>query len=431
MTTARSERAFEAARRVLPGGVDSPVRAFGAVGGTPRFIARAEGAWLEDVDGNRLLDYVGSWGPMILGHGHPDVRRAIAEAVARGWSYGAPTEAETELAEAVVAAVPSLERVRFVNSGTEATMSAIRLARAATGRRAVVKFAGCYHGHHDALLVQAGSGAATTGTPSSPGVPPGCTADTLVCRYNDLASVEHAFDARPGDVAAVIVEPVAGNMGVVAPRPGFLDGLRQLCSARGALLIFDEVMTGLRLARGGAQERFGITPDLTTLGKVIGGGMPVGAYGGRADLMARISPEGDVYQAGTLSGNPVAMAAGRATLAVLERLDGWSRLERLGARLEAALAPRLEPYADRVRLARVGSMFTLFFSARPVEDFDAALACDTGAFGRYFHAMLEAGIHLPPSQFEANFISLAHTEDDIDRTAAAMADAVAHALSDA
>jgi len=428
---AASDEAFAAACARMPGGVNSPVRAFGAVGGTPRFIASARGSHLVDLDGNDYVDFVGSWGPMILGHANASVHDAIVSAVDRGWTFGAPTTAETELAAEVCDAVNSIEKIRMVNSGTEATMSAIRLARACTGRNRVIKFSGCYHGHHDALLVAAGSGLATAGTPSSPGVTPGSVADTVLCRFNDLDSVREAFRATPDDIACIIVEPVAGNMGVVAPKPGFLEGLRTVCSAHGALLVFDEVMTGFRVARGGAQARFAVAPDLTTLGKIIGGGMPVGAYGGRADLMQRVAPSGDVYQAGTLSGNPAAMAAGIATLRALRAHGAYDRLEALGTQLEQGLAAVLQKHADTVSFARVGSMFTLFFHSGRVEHFDDAMACDTGAFGRYFHAMLDAGYYVPPSQFEANFISLAHTDDEIQAAAAAMERAIVTAHGNA
>ena len=421
--TARSEKAFAAAMAVLPGGVNSPVRAFGAVEGVPRFVASASGATITDVDGNGYIDYVGSWGPMILGHCDADVRAAIAAAADRGWSFGAPTERESELALAVIDRVPSVEVVRVVNSGTEATLSALRLARAFTGRDRVIKFVGCYHGHHDAMLVAAGSGLATFGAPSSPGVTTGTTADTIVCPFNDIDSVRSAFEKHAGTVACVIVEPVAGNMGVVPPAESFLDGLRDVCDQHAALLILDEVMTGFRVSRGGAQERFGVTPDLTTMGKVIGGGLPVGAYGGRADIMRRISPEGDVYQAGTLSGNPLAMAAGIATLTKLDSA-AYARLESAGERLEAALFPALKRHASDVTFQRVGSMFTVFFAGKPVENFDDATACDTGHFARYFHAMLDRGVYLPPSQFEACFVSLAHTDADIDSTAVAMSESI-------
>ena len=412
-----SERLFEAARKVIPGGVNSPVRAFGSVGGVPRFIREAAGARMTDADGGEYVDYVGSWGPMILGHNHPEVRAAVAEALERGTSFGAPSPGEVGLAELVVEMVPSVEVVRFVNSGTEATMSALRLARAATGRDRMIKFRGGYHGHADAFLVEAGSGAATLGVPSSPGVTEGAARDTLVAEYNDLDSVRSLFEQYPGEVATVIVEPVAGNMGCVPPAEGFLEGLRSLCDEHGALLIFDEVMTGFRLAAGGAQERFGVMPDLTTMGKVIGGGLPVGAFGGREELMRRVAPDGPVYQAGTLSGNPLAVAAGLATLTRLKEEPGiYDTLERLGERLEAGYARLVDRYPDRLSWNRVGSMATLFFTGETVTGWATSAGQDRERFGRYFHGMLERGIYLPPSPFEALFISAAHTEADVDRT---------------
>ena len=408
---------MERARRVIPGGVNSPVRAFKGVGGAPRFIRAAHGAFLEDADGNELLDYVGSWGVMLLGHGHPAVVRALSAALARGTSFGAPTEGEIQLAEAIVARVPGIEIVRMVNSGTEATMSALRLARAATGRARVVKFRGGYHGHGDAFLVEAGSGAATLGVPSSPGVTPGTAADTLVAEYNDLASVQALFDAHPGEIAAVFVEPVAGNMGCVPPVDGFLAGLKALCGKDGALLVFDEVMTGFRVAPGGAQERYGIVPDLTTLGKVIGGGLPVGAYGGRADLMRRISPEGPVYQAGTLSGNPLAVAGGLATLRFVEEEAGvYEHLESLGRIFDDGFADLSSRLGIPMRWNRVGAMGSLFFSERPVVDWPSASASSRARFTTLFHGLLARGIHLPPSPFEAWFWSWAHTPGDVERT---------------
>jgi glutamate-1-semialdehyde 2,1-aminomutase len=408
---------FQRAVRVIPGGVNSPVRAFRGVGGTPLFIARARGARVEDEDGRSYLDYIGSWGPMILGHGHPAVVDAIRRQVGLGMSFGAPSKLEVEMAEALVARVPSLERVRMVNSGTEATMAAVRLARGATGRSKIVKFEGCYHGHGDAFLIRAGSGAATLGVPDSPGVTEGTARDTLLVAFNDLPGVTRLFADHPGAIAAVIVEPVVGNMGVVPPCSGFLEGLRDLCSRDAAVLILDEVMTGCRVARGGAQERFGVRADLTTLGKVIGGGLPVGAYGGRADLMARVAPEGPVYQAGTLSGNPLAMAAGLATLRQIDATSGfYDTLERLGALLEAGIGAHLARGGYPCRLARVGSMWTLFFTPDEVQDWTGASRCDTSRFGRFFHEMLRRGVSLAPSQFEANFLSIAHTEADVDET---------------
>jgi glutamate-1-semialdehyde 2,1-aminomutase len=430
VTAERSSAWFERARRVTPGGVNSPVRAFGSVGGTPRFIQSASGARLTDVDGGEYIDYVGSWGPMILGHDHPEVRKALMRALAGGTSFGAPAPGEVELAEMVVGMVPGVDLVRFVNSGTEATMSALRLARAATGRDGVIKFRGGYHGHADPFLVEAGSGAATLGVPSSPGVTDGAARDTLVAEYNDVASVRSLLEVNAGQVAAIIVEPVAGNMGCVPPRDGFLEGLRGLCDEHGALLIFDEVMTGFRLAAGGAQELYGVVPDLTTLGKVIGGGLPVGAFGGRESLMRRVAPEGPVYQAGTLSGNPLAMAAGLATVGHLRQNPGvYATLERLGARLEAGYRRLLDGRQDRLSWNRVGSMATLFFSAGPVTGWESASGADRDRFARYFHGMLERGIYLPPSPFEAAFISAAHTEADIDRTVDTAEEVLAEVLS--
>ncbi len=417
---AASRALFEQARERFPGGVNSPVRAFRGVGGEPVFIARAAGARLTDEDGHSYLDYIGSWGPMILGHGHPAVVAAIQEQAARGTSFGAPTRLEVTVADLMRAAVPSLERLRFVNSGTEATMAAVRVARGATGRAGLIKFEGCYHGHGDAFLIKAGSGAATMGVPDSAGVTAGTARDTLTAVFNDLASVARAFDAAPGGIAAVIVEPVVGNMGVVAPEPGFLEGLRDLCTAHGAILILDEVMTGFRLAHGGAQARYGVTPDLTTFGKIIGGGLPVGAYGGRRDLMALVAPDGPVYQAGTLSGNPLAMAAGAATLSALAGNPGvYATLESLGARLEAALTAAIGRHGWPCTLARVGSMWTLFFAPGPIRNWQDASRCETKRFATFFHEMLGRGVMLAPSQFEANFISAAHTPADIDETAEA------------
>lgn len=412
-----SSSLFTRAAALMPGGVNSPVRAFRGVGGTPRFIAAAYGARVEDEDGRRYIDYIGSWGPMILGHGHPAVVEALHRQSARGTAFGAPSRLEVEMAEALTERVPSVERVRMVNSGTEATMAAVRLARGATGRPMFVKFEGCYHGHGDGFLIRAGSGAATLGVPDSPGVTEGTARDTLLAPFNDLDAVERLFHAHKGLIAAVIVEPVAGNMGVVAPRPGFLEGLCALCASDGALLIADEVMTGFRIARGGAQERYGVRADLTTMGKVIGGGLPVGAYGGRSDLMAHIAPEGPVYQAGTLSGNPLAMAAGLATLGAIDAIPGfYAKLEELGRRLERGIAAHVDRRGYSCRLARVGSMWTLFFTADPVDSWEGAARCDTARFARFFHEMLRRGVSLAPSQFEANFISIAHSDADIDAT---------------
>ena len=414
----KSEAAFRRGGKVLVGGVNSPVRAFAAVGGTPPVIERGKGSKLTDIDGNEYIDYVGSYGPAILGHAAEPVVTAICKAIHKGLGYGAPTEAETLLAEAVIAAVPSIEKLRFVSSGTEAAMSAIRLARGATGRNKIVKFIGCYHGHADALLVSAGSGATTMGVPSSPGVPPGATADTLLVPYNDLAAVRDAFGKHPKGIAAVLVEPVAGNMGVVPPAEGFLQGLRGLCDEHGALLTFDEVMTGFRVAFGGAQERYGVRPDITVLGKVVGGGMPVGVFGASAEIMSNLAPEGPVYQAGTLSGNPAAMAAGIATLQELRAEGFYEKLEQTSAALEAGLRKAAETagVTGKMCIQRVGSMVCCFFTPGPVVDYAAATASNTRAFAAWFHSMLDAGVYLPPSQYEAIFVSAAHSEEDIGQT---------------
>ncbi|GAC1349049.1 MAG: glutamate-1-semialdehyde 2,1-aminomutase [Vulcanimicrobiaceae bacterium] len=414
MTRDRSVTAFDRAKRVIPGGVNSPVRAFRGVGGSPVFVRDAAGARFTDLDGNAYIDCVMSWGPLILGHADPAVVAAVQAAAARGTSYGAPTEAESELAELVIAMVPSIERVRFCSSGTEATMSALRLARGFTGRDKVVKFAGCYHGHADAFLISAGSGALTMGTPDSPGITSGTARDTIALPYNDLAALQAAFDAEPAAIAAVIVEPYVGNMGLVLPQPGYLAGLRSLCTRFGALLIFDEVMTGFRVGPGGVQEREGILPDLTTLGKIIGGGLPVGAFGGRADIMAQLSPLGAIYQAGTLSGNPLAMAAGRATLDALRRPGVYEGLDAAGARLTAGLAAVFGRHGVAHQCAHRGSMVGFFFTAAPVIDLASAKTADTAFYGRFFHAMLDRGIYLAPSQFEAGFLSTAHDAATID-----------------
>lgn len=410
---------YRRAQAVLPGGVNSPARAFGAVGGEPIVIRRGEGAHLYDVDGNRYVDFIGSWGPHILGHRHPAVMAAIDEALKFGTSFGAPTPYEADLAELVVEAVPSIEMVRMVNSGTEAAMSAIRLARGFTGRDLIVKFAGCYHGHVDSLLVSAGSGVLTHGHPNSPGVPLGCTRDTLVLEYNDVAGLEEAFKARGAEIAAVFLEPVCGNMGVVVPSAEFLRSLRDLCDRHGSLLVFDEVMTGFRVAYGGAQDLFGARPDLTMLGKIIGGGMPVGAYGGRKEIMSQVSPLGPVYQAGTLSGNPVAMACGIATLRTLRDENPYPALAEKSARLGEGIVAAARRHGFPPTLARVGSMFTYFFNPEAVVDFATAKKSDTRLFARYFWGMMERGVYLPCSQFEANFVSASHSYDDIARTIAA------------
>ncbi len=408
----------------MPGGVNSPARAFGGVGGEPIFFVRGEGAHLFDIDGNRYLDYIGSWGPMILGHNHPRVLAAVQAALARGTSFGAPTEAESELAELIIEAVPSIERVRLVNSGTEATMSAVRLARGFTGRDVIVKFAGNYHGHVDALLVAAGSSAATLGVPNSPGVTRGTAQDTMVLAYNDPASLERAFAEHGQQIAGVIFEPVVGNMGCVVPTPQFLTALTGLTAKHGALLICDEVMTGFRVAYGGAQSLFGFSPDLTTLGKIVGGGLPVGAYGGRAEIMDHILPAGKVFQAGTLSGNPLATAAGIATLQVLRETGVYEQLEARSAQLATGLAAAAKDAGVPHTLARVGSMMTLFFNAEPVTDWTSASHSDVSRFARYFWELIARGVYMPCSQFEALFVSAAHSSDDIEATIAAAREAL-------
>ncbi len=419
MQTERSRALFAAAQRVIPGGVNSPVRAFRAVGGEPLFIQRGAGSHIWDADGNEYIDYVLSWGPLILGHAPPAIVATICQAAQDGTSFGAPTARETELAELVCALVPSVERVRFVNSGTEAVMSALRLARAFTGRDLIIKFDGCYHGHADGLLARAGSGVATLGLPDSPGVPRDAASKTLIAPYNDLAAVEALCAQHPGAVAAVIVEPIAGNMGFVLPQPGFLAGLRALTQAAGALLIFDEVMTGFRVAPGGAQALYGVTPDLTTLGKVIGGGLPVGAYGGRAEIMALVAPQGPMYQAGTLAGNPLAMAAGIATLRALQAPGTYERLGAVAARLAEGFTAAAQRADVPFTAASAGGMWGYFFTAGPVTDYATARQADTDRFARFFQSMLAHGVYLAPSQFEAAFVSLAHTDGDIARTLAA------------
>ena len=412
----KSLAAFARAKALIPGGVNSPARAFGAVGGSPIFIDRADGAYLHDLDGNTYLDFIGSWGPMILGHAHPKVRAAATAAMLRGTSYGAPCELESELAELVVEAVPSIEMVRFTSSGTEAAMSAVRVARGATGRDKFVKFAGCYHGHFDAFLVAAGSAALTLGVPNSPGVPAGGTRDTLVLRFNDVQQLRDVFAAQGDEIAGVMVEPVAGNMGLIVPTPEFRAELRRLTRHHGALLIYDEVMTGFRLAYGGAQELLGDEPDVTALGKIIGGGYPVGAYGGRADVMRKVMPAGPIFQAGTLSGNPVAMAAGVATLTELKAAPPYARLETMGAKLAAGLGEIAAALNVPHTINRVGSMWTFFFTPTPVTDLATATTSDAAKFGRFFWAMMDRGVYLPCSQFEAAFISGATTDADIDAT---------------
>ncbi len=420
MNTQTSEKLFERAKRTIPGGVNSPVRAFKSVGRNPLFIARAQGSRIWDADGNEYVDYVGTWGPAILGHAHPRVVEAIRRAASHGTSFGAPTELEVRMAELICTLVPSVEMVRMVNSGTEATMSAIRLARAFTGKQKIIKFAGCYHGHGDSFLVKAGSGALTFGVPDSPGVPASLAQLTLNATFNSLESVQRLVEQYRGEIAAIILEPVVGNMGCIPPKPGFLEGLRALCTKENILLIFDEVMTGFRLALGGAQQLYNIKPDLTTFGKIIGGGLPVGAYGGRRDIMEMVAPSGTMYQAGTLSGNPLAMTAGYETLsAIVEDRDFFTRLETIGRMLEEGIRANITGLGVPATCNRVGSMFTLFFTPTQVVDDRTALTSDTKRFAVYFRTMLEQGIYLAPSQFEAAFVSSAHSTNDIEKTIAA------------
>jgi glutamate-1-semialdehyde 2,1-aminomutase len=424
LNTTKSDELYQRARQLIPGGVNSPVRAFRAVGRQPIFISEASGAHIKDVDGNVYIDYVGSWGPMILGHSHPAVIDAIREAAARGTSYGAPTELEIELASEITSAFPSIERVRLTSSGTEAAMSAIRLARGFTGRDRIIKFEGCYHGHSDSLLVKAGSGLATFGAPDSAGVPADFARNTCVIPYNDPVALEQILEEQGSEIACVIIEPVAGNMGCVPPAPGYLEAVREMTSRRSVLLIFDEVITGFRLAYGGAQQRYGVKADLTCLGKIIGGGLPVGAFGGRADVMDMISPVGSVYQAGTLSGNPLAVTAGLAMLKLLRESNPYEKLERRSAKLEQGLRDASTEAGVRSIVNRVGSMLTAFFSEDPVTDWSTARKSDTDRYGQFFRAMLDEKVYLAPSQFECAFISLAHTDEVIDRTVEAVRSAM-------
>ncbi|MDL5365752.1 glutamate-1-semialdehyde 2,1-aminomutase [Xanthomonas sp. NCPPB 2654] len=429
MNHSRSHALFSQAQSLIPGGVNSPVRAFKSVGGEPFFVQRADGPYLYDVDGNRYIDYVGSWGPMIAGHNHPAVREAVQRAIGDGLSFGAPCAAEVTMAETITRLVPSCEMVRMVNSGTEATLSAVRLARGATGRSRIVKFEGCYHGHGDSFLVKAGSGMLTLGVPTSPGVPAGLSELTATLSYNDVEGATALFDEIGGEIAAVIIEPVVGNANCIPPRAGYLQHLRDLCTRHGALLIFDEVMTGFRVALGGAQAHYGVVPDLTTFGKIIGGGMPVGAYGGRADLMRQIAPSGPIYQAGTLSGNPVAMAAGLAMLELVQAPGFHQRLDAATAALCAGLEQAAAAAGVAVTTNQVGAMFGLFFTTEKVETYAQATACDTAAFNRFFHAMLARGVFLAPSAYEAGFLSSAHDEAVIEATLAAAREAFAVAAS--
>ena len=418
MQLSKSEALFAEAQKYIPGGVNSPVRSFKAVGGTPPFIARGKGSRVWDVDGNEYIDYLGSWGPLVLGHAHPTIVEVLKKTAEGGTSFGAPVEQEVELAKMICEGLPSVESVRLVSSGTEACMSAIRLARAFTNRDKIIKFAGCYHGHADGLLVKAGSGALTHGIPTSAGVPESYASETLVADYNDIESVERFFEANPGGIAAIIIEPVAGNMGVVLPREGFLAALRKISQDNGALLIFDEVITGFRVGPNGAQGLYGIAPDITTMGKIIGGGLPVGAYGGRKDVMGMVAPLGAMYQAGTLSGNPLAVSAGIATLTELQKPGAFERLDSLAQRLTDGLTKAFQAMGIPCTINRVGSMFTSFFNPGPVEGLANAEGSDTEMYGRYFHAMQEQGVYIAPSQFEAGFVSIAHTEADINATIA-------------
>ncbi|GAB3956535.1 glutamate-1-semialdehyde 2,1-aminomutase [Spirosoma harenae] len=429
MTT--SEQLFEKAKTLIPGGVNSPVRAFRAVGGSPLFIKSAKGPYLYDEDGRQYIELINSWGPMILGHAFEPVEKAVRDAIQHSFSFGAPTRKEVEMAELITSMVPSVEKVRMVNSGTEATMAAIRVARGFTGRDKIIKFEGCYHGHGDSFLIAAGSGAMTMGTPDSPGVTKATAADTLTAPFNDLAALEALLLNNQNQIAAIILEPVVGNMGCVLPEPGFLEGIRSLCDTYGVLLIFDEVMTGFRLAKGGAQERFGIVPDLTTMGKIIGGGMPVGAYGGRADIMNQVSPAGPVYQAGTLSGNPIAMSAGLAMLHYLnDHPEVYIRLEEIGAKLVSGFQTGLIESGLNYTINHIGSMFTLFMTDRPVANFSDAKSCNLPLFGHYFHAMLDRGIYLAPSQFESLFLSVALTDDLVDQIIQAHTESIKLVMSD-